>query len=253
MVLYNGQFKIISNEHIRSITDSVHERAQGCGGTSDRKGWEPLLWKLWQKRMRRMTWAEAEYFFFHKLDNTCSSLELNTFSVLLQNMAWCQINLHCVGRAAPVPCVHLLMAQGEHLLHGRDPSASKAFVVLAHFDGLQPLGHRPEHGAVTAAGAGQADGHSWIKVSNGFQRLWASEQFVQNVDDVCEARSFGAVVLPTLKHELVDCGRAVHRSRKPEGLIDSLHDLMVAHVPVGPFSKCHNFPHDNAEAPHIAG
>lgn len=64
------------------------------------------------------------------------------------------------GRAAPVPCVHLLMPQGEHLLHGRDPSASKAFVVLAHFDGLQPLGHRLEHGAVTAAGAGQADGHA---------------------------------------------------------------------------------------------
>lgn len=24
----------------------------------------------------------------------------------------------------------------------------------------------------------------WIKISNGFQRLWASEQFVQDVDDV---------------------------------------------------------------------
>ena len=29
--------------------------------------------------------------------------------------------------------------------------------------------------------------------------------------------------------------------------------LMVAHVPVGPFSKCHDFPHDDAEAPHVAG
>lgn len=28
--------------------------------------------------------------------------------------------------------------------------------------------------------------------------------------------------------------------------------LMVAHVPVGPFSKCHDFPHYNAEAPNIA-
>lgn len=65
----------------------------------------------------------------------------------------------------------------------------------------------------------------WIKVSDGFQRLWASEQFVQYVDDVCEARSFGAVVLPTLEHELIDSRWAVHRSRKPEGLIDSLHDL----------------------------
>lgn len=64
------------------------------------------------------------------------------------------------GRAAPVPCVHLLMSQGEHLLHGRDPCTSEALVVLTHFDGLQPLGHRPEHGAVTATGAGQADGHT---------------------------------------------------------------------------------------------
>lgn len=65
----------------------------------------------------------------------------------------------------------------------------------------------------------------WIKVSDGFQRLWASEQFVQNVDDVCEARSFGAVVLPTLEHELVDSGWAVHWSRKPEGFVNSFHDL----------------------------
>lgn len=28
--------------------------------------------------------------------------------------------------------------------------------------------------------------------------------------------------------------------------------LVVAHVPVGPFSKGHDFPHHNAEAPHIA-
>ena len=59
-----------------------------------------------------------------------------------------------------MPCVHLLMPQCEHLLHGRDPRTSKAFVVLVHLDGLQPLGHRPEGGAVTAAGAGQADGHA---------------------------------------------------------------------------------------------
>lgn len=63
---------------------------------------------------------------------------------------------HC--RAAPVLCVHLLVAQSEHLLHGGYSSASKAFVVLAHLDGFQPLGYRPEHGAVTATGAGQADG-----------------------------------------------------------------------------------------------
>lgn len=61
----------------------------------------------------------------------------------------------------------VFMPQSEHLLHGRYPGTSEALVVLAHFDGLQPLGHRPEHGAVTAAGAGQADGHAWVKVSNG--------------------------------------------------------------------------------------
>lgn len=44
-------------------------------------------------------------------------------------------SLQC-GSAALVPCVHLLMPQREHLLHGRDPGASKAFIVLAHLDGL---------------------------------------------------------------------------------------------------------------------
>lgn len=62
--------------------------------------------------------------------------------------------------AAPAPCVHLLVPQSEHLLHGRYPGAGEAVVVLAHPDGLQPLGHRPEHGAVAAAGAGQPDGHA---------------------------------------------------------------------------------------------
>lgn len=63
-----------------------------------------------------------------------------------------------VGAAAPVPCVHLLVPQGEHLLHAGDPGAAEALVVLAHLDGVQPLGHRPEHCTVTAAGARQADG-----------------------------------------------------------------------------------------------
>lgn len=65
----------------------------------------------------------------------------------------------------------------------------------------------------------------WVKVSDGFQRFWTLKKFVQNVNNVCKARPFGAVVLPTLKHELVDSGWAVHWSRKPETLIDSLHDL----------------------------
>lgn len=75
-------------------------------------------------------------------------------------VALCQINQQQRGTAAPVPYVHLLIPQGEHLLHGRDPGASEALVVLAHFDGVQPLRHRSEHGAVTAAGAGQANGHT---------------------------------------------------------------------------------------------
>lgn len=29
--------------------------------------------------------------------------------------------------------------------------------------------------------------------------------------------------------------------------------LMVAHVPVGPFTKCQDFPHDNTKTPHVAG
>lgn len=34
-------------------------------------------------------------------------------------------------------------------------------------------------------------------------------------------------MLPTLEHELVDSGGAVHRSRKSEGLVNCLHDLKM--------------------------
>lgn len=48
-----------------------------------------------------------------------------------------------VGRfsAASVPCVHLLRPQSEHLLHAGYPRTGEAFLVLAHLDGFQPLGH----------------------------------------------------------------------------------------------------------------
>lgn len=41
--------------------------------------------------------AGVRYFCIHKLDNNCSSWELNTFSVLLGNVAWCQRNLRSVA------------------------------------------------------------------------------------------------------------------------------------------------------------
>lgn len=70
------------------------------------------------------------------------------------------------------------MPQGEHLLHGRDPGAGKALAVLAHSDGLQPFGHRPEHGTIAAAGAGQADGDSEEQKSSlvsGLQDTWGEK------------------------------------------------------------------------------
>lgn len=82
------------------------------------------------------------------------------------------------GGAAPVPCVHLLMPQGEHLLHARDPGAGEALAVLAHSDGLQPFGHRAERGAVAAAGAGQADGDSEEQKSSlvsGLRYVWGQK------------------------------------------------------------------------------
>lgn len=99
------------------------------------------------------------------------------------------------GSAAPVPCANLLIPQGEHLLHGRDPSASKAFIVLAHFDGLQPLRHWPEHVAVTAAGAGQADGHSvWNNVGSDESSFTATLCTTNVCDDNIQWPSFGYVV-----------------------------------------------------------
>lgn len=90
---------------------------------------------------------EPEDFCLHKLDNKRSSPRGFLRDARLGLEGAC-------GR------MHLLVPQGEHLLHGGDPRAGEALAVLAHPDGLQPLGHRPERGAVAAAGAGQADGDS---------------------------------------------------------------------------------------------
>lgn len=95
----------------------------------------------------------------HRVGDTCLSLQLPLIFLSLYRMTR-RKSVQC-GSSAPVPCVceNLLIPQGEHLLHGGDPGAGKALAVLAHFDGIQPLRHRPKHGAVTAAGAGQANGH----------------------------------------------------------------------------------------------
>lgn len=75
-------------------------------------------------------------------------------------------------------------------------------------------------------------GIPWIKVCDGAQRLRTLEQLVQHVDNVGEAGSFGAVVQPTLEHELVDGRGAVHGSGEPEGLVDGFHDLPIKRATV---------------------
>ena len=74
-------------------------------------------------------------------------------------------------------------------------------------------------------GTGRTADIPWVEVGDGFQGLWALEEFVQDVDDVCEARPLGAVVQPALQHELVDGRRTVHGGGQPEGLVDRLHHL----------------------------
>ena len=64
-----------------------------------------------------------------------------------------------------------------------------------------------------------------VKVSDGLQGLGALEQLVEDADDVREAGSLGAVVLPALQHQLVHCRRAVHGCWQTEGLIYGFHHL----------------------------
>lgn len=93
------KFKITSTEHIRSMTDGVGERVQGCGGTRDiiRLGSTAVEVMAVENERNDMGRGRVEYFCIHKLDSKCSSWELNTFSVLLQNVAWCQISQRSVA------------------------------------------------------------------------------------------------------------------------------------------------------------
>lgn len=124
-----------------------------------------------------------EYSCLHKLDNKCSSSR-----VFLSDT---RLGVERRGGAAPVPCVHLLMPQAEHLLHGRDPGAGEALAVLAHSDGLQPFGHRPEHGAVAAAGAGQPDGDSEEQKSSLVSVLLSCLRHTPAVSHSCDFRTVG--------------------------------------------------------------
>lgn len=116
---------------------------------------------MWQKWMKGMAWGEGgvEYFWISKLEKQMFRLRAQCFLCSIKCGAVPDKLLLCV-KAAPVPHADLLMPQGEHLVHGRNSRTSKTFIVLAHFDGLQPLRHRLEHSAVTATGTRQADRHS---------------------------------------------------------------------------------------------
>lgn len=78
---------------------------------------------------------------------------------------------------------------------------------------------------VEGSKGGKKKSSPWVKVSDGLEGVGAPQQFVQQVDDVAEARPLGAVLQPALQHELVDGRGAVHRRRQSKGLVDGLHHL----------------------------
>lgn len=64
-----------------------------------------------------------------------------------------------------------------------------------------------------------------IEVSQGLEGVGGSDELVQNANDIGKLGPARAVLLPTLHHELVDGGRAVHGRGEPEAIVDGFHDL----------------------------
>lgn len=60
-----------------------------------------------------------------------------------------------------------------------------------------------------------------------FQRGRVADEFVQSADEVCEAGTRGAVLLPAVQHELVQVGGAVGRRGQPVVLLDGIDYLTV--------------------------
>lgn len=77
---------------------------------------------------------------------------------------WNDLNVVC-GVSKSEILFHLLVLHLQDLVHSDDPSTAEVLTVLTHFNGLQPLRHRPEGGTVRATGAGQANGYTASKES----------------------------------------------------------------------------------------
>merc|ERR1719336_503080 len=85
------------------------------------------------------------------------------------------------------------------------------------------------------------------------QGLRVADQLVQGLHNAGEARSVGTLLLPAVKHQLVDGFWTVHGSWQAVALLDGLDDILITPVPVGPLPIAHHLPHNNAEAPSVRG
>lgn len=114
-----------------------------------------------------------------------------------------------------------------------------------------------------------------------FETTRVTDEFIQDADNLFKFRPVVSLLLPTVQHQLVESGRAVHGRGKAIALINSFYYLrgqnkhlgqdggvlfvkwmnskhsathiLIGHFPVWSFSIRHHFPKDNTITPGITG
>lgn len=85
------------------------------------------------------------------------------------------------------------------------------------------------------------------------QRIRTSYELVQSLCEIGKGRPMGALFLPAIEHQLIDCFRAVHRRWKPVALFNRLYHILIRPVPVRPLAVRHHLPAHDTHAPNVGG
>lgn len=91
------------------------------------------------------------------------------------------------------------------------------------------------------------------RVSRVYKRLRLPRQIIKGRRYAGKCGPVCSLLLPAVKHELIEGLGTVHWGRQPIALFDTLDHILIGPVPVRPFAVRHHFPQHDTVRPHVGG